>query len=106
MMSGTIVFGDGPDWSASSGVFNWVVGYLADTVTDQPTRDTLREIDEQNFRWFSLVDLSEEGRRLVLSALRETIVPYADQHLPHTDLRGDVLELIGELATLAKSVQD
>ena len=48
-MSGTIVFGDGVDWSASSGVFNWLIGHLADAVDDQATRDELRLIDEQNF---------------------------------------------------------
>jgi hypothetical protein len=106
MMSGTIVFGDGRTWSASSGVFNWIVAYLADTVHDQPTRETLREIDEQNFRWLSLVDLSDDGRRLVLSALRDKIVPYSEQHLPHTDHRDEAVGRIGELATLARSIPD
>jgi hypothetical protein len=74
--------------------------------TDQPTRETLREIDEQNFRWLNLIGLSDDGRRLVLSALREKILPYADQHLPHTDHRGDAVGKIGELAALAQSIQD
>jgi hypothetical protein len=41
-MSGTIVFREGTDWTASSGVFNWVIGCLAGSVKDQDTRDELR----------------------------------------------------------------
>lgn len=102
-MSGTIVFEKDVDWSASSGVFNWVLGYLADAVTDQPTRDTLREIDEQNFRWLNLADLSDTGRQQVLSLLRQELVPHSEQHLPDTDHRAETVAKIRELATLATS---
>jgi hypothetical protein len=102
-MSGTIVFGDGVDWSASSGVFNWVIRYLADAVDDQATRDELRLIDEQNFGWLNLADLSETGRRQVLSVLSHDIESYAEENFPRTDLRAQVLANIGELAKLAKS---
>jgi hypothetical protein len=39
MMSGTIVFGAGTDWSASSGIFRLVIDYLAHAVDDELTRD-------------------------------------------------------------------
>jgi hypothetical protein len=102
-MSGTIVFGEGADWSVSSGVFNWVINYLADTVDDELTRDELRLIDEQNFRWLNLSDLSETGRQQVLSILRQDIEPYAREKLPPTELREDTVAKIGELGELARS---
>jgi hypothetical protein len=103
MMSGTIVFGEGSDWSASSGIFNWVVDYLANTVDDQPTRDALRVIDEQNFRWLNLADLSDVGRQQVLSKLAQEIAAYSDEQLPEAAQRQDAAAKIEELAELARA---
>jgi hypothetical protein len=100
-MSGTIVLAEGTDWTASSGVFNWVIGWLAGMVDDQGTRDELRLIDEQNFRWLNLADLSDIGRRQVLSTLAQEIVHRADEQLPETALRQEALAKVGELAELA-----
>ena len=106
MMSGTIVFGESSDWTASSGVFNWVVGYLADTVDDQPTRDELRLIYDQNFRWLNLADLPDAGRRQVLFVLGHDLVSHGKEHLPLTDQRDEVVAEISELAALAVFAQD
>jgi len=104
MMSGTIVFAEGTDWTASSGIFNWVIDYLARTVDDEPTREALRVIDEQNFRWLNLADLSETGRREVLSKLADGIVTYSEEKLPETGRREDALATVGELAELARAI--
>ena len=102
-MSGTIVLGAGTDWSASSGVFNLVIDYLARTVDDQMTRDALRVIDEQNLRLLTLADLSDVGRRQVLSKLGQEIVTYAIEQLPATPQRQDAIAKVGELAELART---
>ena len=100
-MSGTIVFGDGVDWSASSGVFNWVIGHLADAVDDESTRDELRLIDEQNFGWLNLADLSSIGRQQVVSKLGQELVTYAGEQLPATAYKQDAIAKVGELVELA-----
>jgi len=103
MMSGTIVFGAGTDWSASSGIFSLVIDYLAHTVDDQPTRDALRLIDEQNFGWLNLADLSDIGRQQVLSKLGQEIVTYADEQLPATAYTQAAIAKVGELVELART---
>jgi hypothetical protein len=103
-MSGTIVFAEGTDWTASSGIFNWAIDYLARTVDDEPTREALRVIDEQNFRWLNLADLSETGRREVLSKLADGIVTYSEEKLPETARREGALAMVRELAELARAI--
>jgi hypothetical protein len=103
-VSGTIVFNDKADWSVSSGIFNWVNEFLADTVNDGPTRERLRLIDEQNFRWLNFADLSGEGKREILAILSHKLVPHAEEHFPHTPYRDEALGLIRELAETARAV--
>jgi hypothetical protein len=102
MMSGTIVLGAGADWSASSGLFYWVIGYLADNVADESTGDTLRLIDEQNFGWLTMADLSEAGRQQVLTLLDHEIVGYSGRQLPAGPLHDDAVAKVGELAEPAR----
>jgi len=101
MMSGTIVFGEGTDWSASSGIFGLVIDYLAHAVDDQPTRDALRLIDEQNFRWLNLADLSDIGRQQVLSKLGQDLVTYAVEQLPASAHERGATAKVHELVELA-----
>lgn len=101
-MSGPIVFGGGTEWTASSGVFNWVVDHLANTVADQPTRDDLRLIAEQNFRWLDLADLSDTGRRAVLAELAANMVAHSGEHLPVAAARQDAMAKLAQLADLAR----
>ena len=102
-MSGTIVFGDGTDWSASSGTFSLVIDYLSRAVDDAPTQGALRLIDEQNFGWLNLADLSNIGRRQVLSKLGPELVTHADEQLPATAYKQDAIAKVGELVELAKT---
>jgi hypothetical protein len=101
-MTGTIVFSNGAGWAVSSGVFNWVINYLADTIDDQASRDELLLIDRQNFRWLNLSDLSITGRRQVLSILGYKIESDSRDTFPEGDQRADVMARIGELAKLAR----
>jgi hypothetical protein len=102
-MSGTIVFADKTDWSVSSGIFNWVIEFLVDTVNDEPSRDTLQLIVEQNFGWLNFADLSDEGRREVLALLSRKVVPHAEEHFPHSPYRDGALKVIRELGDMAKA---
>jgi hypothetical protein len=104
-MSGTIVFGGGVEWTASSGVFNRVIDHLVNTVADQSARDDLSLIGEQNFRWLDLADLSDSGRREVLSELTADIVALSGEHLPFTDRRQDAMAKLTELADLARATR-
>lgn len=103
-MSGTIVLDARDKWSASSGVFNWVVEFLAAAVEDAATKDELSLIEEQNFGWLDCAQLSEQGRREVLEALRTRLVPYADRQFPDTPVRDEAIDLIVKLANLAFAV--
>lgn len=102
-MSGTIVFGGGTDWRASSGIFRLVIGYLSDVVDDRQTHDALRLIDEQNFGWLNLADLSHIGRQQVLSKLGQELVAYASNQIPATAYRQDGIAKISELVELART---
>jgi hypothetical protein len=72
-------------------------------VDDPATRDALTLIDEQNFGWLNLADLSDAGRHQVLSVLGDRLVPYSVDELPATALRDDAITKFRELADLAKS---
>lgn len=102
-MSGTIVFNYRCEWSASSGIFNWVNEFLIGRVAPGPDRETLRLIDEQNFRWLDIARLTEVGAAQVLVALRAELVPYSQRNLPDTPYREGALGVIQKLAKIAGS---
>jgi hypothetical protein len=103
-MSGTIVLDEREKWSASSGVFNWVVEFLAAVVEDPGTKDELTLIEEQNFGWLDCAQLSAQGRREVLDSLGAKLVPYAEHHFPDTPTRDDAIDLMARLSNLALAV--
>jgi hypothetical protein len=100
-MSGTIVLGRGRPWDVSSGIFYWVVEFLARSVIDPETRATLALIGEQGFGWLDCAQLSEVGRDQVLSALRRDLVPDAVSNFPVRPLRDGASAVLRELAALA-----
>jgi hypothetical protein len=60
-----------------------------------------RLIDDQNFGWLNLADLSDIGRQQVLSKLGQDLVTYAGEHLPVTAYRQSAVTRVGELVELA-----
>jgi hypothetical protein len=76
--------------------------FLGDRVADGPTRDALRLIDEQNFGWLNLADLSEAGRQQVLALLDQEIVGYSERDLPAGPLHDVAVAKVGELSELAR----
>ena len=59
-------------------------------------------IDEQNFGWLNLADLSDVGRRQVVSKLGQELVTYAGEQLPATAYRQGAIAKVGELVELAR----
>jgi hypothetical protein len=86
-------------WSASSGVFHWVVDFLADNVTDQDAVDRLRATSKKGFRWVYFSDFSESQVREMLRVLRESLLPAVERQFPRP--QGDVT-----LAFTRKLVRD
>lgn len=102
-MSGIILFSDRRLWRAQSGIFNWVNQFLIDKVHSGPDRERLKLIDEHNFRWLEFDDLTEQGVRDVLAAVRTELVPYSQENLPETPGKQTVLEVIHKLVEIANA---
>jgi hypothetical protein len=64
-------------WSASAGLFEWVVEYLLGRVRDPAVRTELREVVDHNLPGVDLSRLPEAGRREVLAALDGGLVEAA-----------------------------
>ena len=101
MMSGTLILAEGTEWSASSGLFNWVVEYLANHVRDEHTRAALRQVYEHDFRWLDVSDLRPDGQAEVLALLRDAVVQHTEENLPDTPVRAEAVALVRQLAGMA-----
>ncbi len=64
MMAGTVHVSGEQRWSVSGWLFDWVVGFLAEGVTDPGLAAELREIVSENLGWLGLEDFGAdaEGR--------------------------------------------
>ncbi|MFB9238470.1 hypothetical protein ACFFWC_23565 [Plantactinospora siamensis] len=80
-MASTIFVSDEYGWTASWGLFEWVIEFLLGTVGDEPTRQELRQVMEHNLGAVMVSELSAPGRREVLDALRTGLVPAATASL-------------------------
>lgn len=89
----------GSAWSASYGLFDWVVDALADRVDDPAAAAALREITEHGLGYLDPADLGETGQAQVL-ALIPTLPEVADRELPPSAARDDVVQHVRELAAL------
>lgn len=98
-MAGTLEVG-GRRWSASSGVFYWVVDETAHRVGDESAAATLREVSEHNLGWLDVGSLEAAARRAVLDTLAG-LPEVAERELPQSPARDDVLAQVRELAALA-----
>lgn len=100
-MAGMIRFGTAT-WTASYGLFDWVVDALADRVGDPAVAARLREITENNLGYLDLSDLSDLGEPGVAAVL--ALVPdlpeVADRELPASPEREEVVQHVRDLAAL------
>jgi hypothetical protein len=77
-MAKTIILSDEYGWTASYGLFEWVVEFLRDASRDPATRTELTEILQHNLPGIDLKAMPEPRRREILEALREKVVPAAE----------------------------
>ena len=105
-MSGNIVRTGSPDWwNASSGVYYWVVDYLAEVVTDADVAEQLRAASTHGFRTFDLDDLTPAQRQEVLGLIRGPLAPAVAARFPGPDGEA-VRKFVGELVNVAESWAD
>ena len=91
---------DGTSWTASSGLFYWVVDTVAEQVQDPATASSLRQVSEHNLGWLDPDDFGEEGSRQVRVALA-ALPGVAERELPDSAAREEVLQRVRDLAALA-----
>ncbi|MFJ7217248.1 hypothetical protein [Amycolatopsis sp. NPDC098790] len=101
-MSGTLVLPDGRSWTASSGVYYWVLDHLAGAVTDPAAAERFRLASEHGFRTTDLGDLPPSARDEVLALLRGSLLPAAETRFPGPDGEA-VRKAVAELEETARS---
>ncbi|GLY42629.1 hypothetical protein Amsp01_086520 [Amycolatopsis sp. NBRC 101858] len=84
-MSGNLVLPDGRWWTASSGVYHWVVDHLAGAVTDPAVAERFRQTAEHGFRTLDLGDLPPAACEEVLRVLRDSLLPTVEARFPGPD---------------------
>jgi hypothetical protein len=105
-MSGTIAVTPDLRWSAANWLFDWTLDFLAAQVDDEAAKGEIREIVDDNIGWLGVEDFPEGVRGQLLDALKNRLVPAADDGLPATvDNREDSLSLLGELSELASRIE-
>jgi hypothetical protein len=77
-MASSVLINDEYGWSASSGLFEWVLDYLLTAVEDAATRQTIQQARDHQFGSINLTQLTPTGRQQVLDALRSGLVPAAE----------------------------
>ena len=100
-MSGNLVLPDGRWWTASSGVYHWVLGHLAGAVTDPAVAESFRLASEHGFRTIDLGDLPPAAREEVLALLRGPLLPAVEARFPGPDGEA-VRAFVAELRDLAR----
>jgi hypothetical protein len=84
-MAKTIILSDEYSWTASFGLFEWVLEFLLNTVSDSTTKKELQERLDHNLPGLDVLRMPEVRRREVLRALREHLVLAAESS---PELRG------------------
>ena len=93
-------------WSASTGLFEWVVTYLLDQVRDPVVRAELRTAVDHNLPGLDLSRLPEAGRREVLAALRGDLVAAARRSSAIVTPEPERSFVMGHLRVLTLMVED
>lgn len=101
-MSGTVAISPEVRWSATGWIFDWVVEYLADQVTDTEVTASLHEIVNENLGWLGLDDHGPAVKKELLTILRTQLVAHAEAKLPYTiPDRPSAIDVLRELADKA-----
>jgi hypothetical protein len=86
-------------WTASGGLFDWVVGWVANQVDNASLAASLQEIVDAHLGMLALEDLPDDHRRAVLKVLCERLVPAARAELNPVGI--DLKDVLAHLQTLA-----
>jgi hypothetical protein len=94
-------------WSASSGLFYWVLSDIARHTNDTDLAGRLSEIDRENLGWFGLDDITPGQRGEVRRIVTEHLVEDAEREFPaDAPGRASGLELLKELAAIVSADAD
>lgn len=99
-MAGLIVFRPGLDWTATGGLFDWTLEYLIPRLSDKEAAERLHEIVDNNLGSLWISDFSPQTQHEVVSHLRAGLIDAAEQELPDTDRKAEVIQHLQELVDL------
>ncbi len=100
----SIFFPDGRSWSATFGIFEWVLEFTATRISDRETIERLQLIVDVRLTALVLDALSADGRSQVVTVLRDDLPTAVDTELvldlPESDQQS-MRAHIKQLAVLA-----
>ncbi|NUW33971.1 hypothetical protein HTZ77_21410 [Nonomuraea sp. SMC257] len=105
-MAADIIVSDEYAWTASSGVFAWVVEFLLEAVEDTATREELATVLEAGLGAVDLRRLPDAGRAQILRALREHVAAAAEAGLSPRQPEADRRFTVGHVKVLALMAED
>ena len=77
-MADTLFLSDEYGWTASFGLYNWVLEFLLERVSDPATRQELQTVHDTELGAVDVRQLPDGGRAEIMRALREDLVAAAE----------------------------
>jgi len=77
-MADTLFLSDEYSWTASFGLYSWLIEFLRERVTDPTTRGELQNVLDHQLGAVDVRGLPDAGRREIMRALREDLVDAAE----------------------------
>ncbi|MEU6789246.1 hypothetical protein ABZ912_59560 [Nonomuraea angiospora] len=105
-MANDIFVSDEYAWTASFGVFEWVVEFLLETIEDAATKEHLSLVLSASLGSVDLRGLPDAGRAQIMRALRGQLVPAAEASLALTQPEPARRFTIGHVKVLALMAED
>jgi hypothetical protein len=102
-MAGLVVMRPGADWTATGGLFDWVLEFLIDRVSDPDAVERLREVLDNNLGSLWVPDFAEAAQREIIGRLAEELNGAAQRELPEGEHKAAAVHHLGELSSLAAS---
>ncbi|MET7336754.1 hypothetical protein [Nonomuraea sp. NPDC005650] len=105
-MANDIIVSDEYAWSASHGLFEWVVERLLEAVDDAATREHLELVLSAELGAVDLRRLPDAGRAQIMRSLRGHLVPAAESGLALTQPEPARRFTVGHVKVLALMAED
>jgi hypothetical protein len=106
MMSKLLIFNSELTWSARSGVFDWLLGHVADHSGDPLLRDLLYEVVDNNLGSLEFAELSPGQRARFADVTRRLVLEDARTEFGRREEVDVVTPQIEDLASLLSSLKD